>query len=74
MSLFADGPPSNIEDLTDQDSGLLDVCRVQQIDASAKLTLAHRELAVEIESLFEQQHSIYSTSFVNSQLTIRNVA
>jgi hypothetical protein len=74
MSLFADGPPSSIEDLTDQDSGLLDVCRVQQIDASVKLKLAHRELAVQLESLFEQQQTIYSFGYLNSQLTLRNVA
>lgn len=74
MSLFADGPPSNIEDLTDQDSGLLDVCRVQQIDASVKLKLAHRELSAQIESLFEQQRSVYSGTLTNSQLSLGNVA
>jgi hypothetical protein len=34
MALFTDGPPSSIEDLTNQDCGLLDVCRVEQINAS----------------------------------------
>jgi hypothetical protein len=74
MSLFADGPPSNIEDLTDNDSGLLDVCRVQQIDASIKLTLAHRELTVQLDSLFEQQRTLYSLVGSGSQLSARHVA
>jgi hypothetical protein len=34
MALLTDGPPSSIEDLTNQDSGLLEVCRIEQINAS----------------------------------------
>jgi hypothetical protein len=74
MALFIDGSPSNIEDLTDQDSGLLDVCRIQQIDAGRKLNLAYREIDVEIESMFEQQRSVYSPYCGHPRLRIGQIA
>ena len=74
MSLFTDGPPSNVEDLTDQDSGLLDICRIQQIDAGVKLKLAHREIAIEIEAMFEQQRSLNDPYGGYAKLTIKHVA
>jgi hypothetical protein len=73
MALFIDGSPSNIEDLTDQDSGLLDVCRIQQIDAGKKLNLAYREIGVEIESMFEQQRSVYTPYCSHPRLNIGQI-
>jgi len=61
--------------LTDQDSGLLDVCRIQQIDAAVKLRLAHSEIAVELESMFEQQRSVYTNYYCGQpKLNIRHLA
>jgi hypothetical protein len=51
MALFTDGPVSSIEDMTAQDSQLLDVANVEGIDLSRKLAAAQDELGVEIESL-----------------------
>lgn len=74
MPLFCDGPPSSIEDLTNQDSGLLDVCRVEQINASVKLNLAHEELGLELSSLFEQQRSNSFRGQGEPKLHLTNVA
>ena len=45
MALFVDGPASTIDDLTDQDSGLLDVAETNGINVSTKLRLAQEEIA-----------------------------
>jgi hypothetical protein len=54
MALFTDGPPSAIEDLTAQDSQLLDVAQVERIDLTRKLALAQEETGVEIEALLSK--------------------
>jgi hypothetical protein len=64
MALFMDGMPSDIEDLTNQDSGLLEVCRTLQIDVSAKMKLAEDEMAADLEGMFEQQRPLITTLFV----------
>jgi hypothetical protein len=74
MSLFIDGSPSTVEDLTDQDSGLLDVCRVQHIDVATKLRLDHGEIAVELESVFEQQRSVHTPYWGHPRFHIGHVA
>lgn len=51
MALFTDGPASAIEDLTTQDSQLLNVASAEGIDLTAKLTLAHEALGIELEEL-----------------------
>jgi hypothetical protein len=51
MALFMDGPVSGIEDLTAQDSQLLDVAQVENIDVTQKLALAQDEMAVELDTL-----------------------
>ena len=51
MALFIDGPVSGIEDLTGQDSQLLDVAHVENINVTQKLALAQDELAVELGAL-----------------------
>ena len=40
MALFVDGPACTIDDLTDQDAGLLDVAVNTNINVSTKLRLA----------------------------------
>lgn len=49
MALFVDGPVSTIDDLTHQDSGLLDVAETCGIDATTKLWLAHEELETDLQ-------------------------
>ena len=48
MALFVDGAACSIEDLTDQDSGLLDVAKTCGINATTKIRLAHEEIAGEL--------------------------
>jgi hypothetical protein len=49
MSLFVDGPLSTVDDLTNQDSGFLDVAQTCGIDATTKLLLAHEELETDLQ-------------------------
>jgi len=51
MALFVDGPVSSMEDLTAQDSQLLDVAQVENIDVTKKLALAQDEVGVELQTL-----------------------
>jgi hypothetical protein len=48
MALFVDGPACTIQDLTDQDSGLLDVAQTTGINVSTKLRLAVEEIRTEL--------------------------
>lgn len=50
MALFTDGPASTIEDLSAQDSQLLDVASVEGIDVTHKLALAQEAAAMDLES------------------------
>jgi hypothetical protein len=59
MALFVDGPASTIDDLTNQDSGLLDVAETCGINATTKLTLAHEELAAELQGWLDRQRPTY---------------
>ena len=54
MALFTDGPASCMEDLTAQDSQLLDVASVEGIDVTQKLFLAQDELALELNALLSR--------------------
>jgi hypothetical protein len=45
MALFVDGPASTTDDLTDQDSGLLDVAKNCGLNVSTKIRLAHEDIA-----------------------------
>jgi hypothetical protein len=49
MALFVDGPSPTIDNLTDQDSGLLDVAQTCGINVTTKLHLAHDEIAADLE-------------------------
>jgi hypothetical protein len=51
MALFTDGPVSSIEDLTAQDSQLLDVASTEGIDVTGKLALAQEDVGVELTVL-----------------------
>lgn len=48
MALFTDGVPSGMEDLTAQDSQLLDVASTEGIDVARKLAATQEELGVEL--------------------------
>jgi len=49
MALFVDGPSSSVSDLTDQDSGLLDVALDNGINVTTKLRLAHEEIRTDLQ-------------------------
>ncbi len=49
MALFLDGPACTIDDLTDQDSGLLDVSATCGINVSTKIRLAHEEIGTDLQ-------------------------
>jgi hypothetical protein len=51
MALFTDGPAACIEDLSAQDSQLLNIASVEGIDVTQKLRLAHDELGLQIYTL-----------------------
>jgi hypothetical protein len=49
MALFVDGPASTIEDLTDQDSALLEVAQTNGVNLGTKLRLAAREIRIDLD-------------------------
>jgi hypothetical protein len=49
MALFVDGPACTIEDLVDQDSGLLAVAQTTGINVSSKLRLAQEEVKTDLQ-------------------------
>jgi hypothetical protein len=57
MALFNDGPISSIEDLTGQDTQLLEVARVEGIDVTRKLLQAQVELSVELSTMLSSQNN-----------------
>src|SRR5689334_11770909 len=57
MALFVDGRASTIDDLTDQDAGLLDVCLNTGINLSTKLRLAADEILTDLELWLNQSQS-----------------
>jgi len=54
MALFLDGAVSTTEDLTGQDSQLLNVASTEGIDLGGKLALAQEELGVELRALLNR--------------------
>jgi hypothetical protein len=54
MALFTDGPVSGIDDLSAQDSQLLDVASTEGIDVSRKLAAAQDDLGVELTVLLNK--------------------
>jgi hypothetical protein len=55
MGLFVDGPACTIAELTDQDSGLLDVALNTGINVSAKLRLAVEEIRTDLSHWLNRQ-------------------
>jgi hypothetical protein len=53
--LFTDGPISTIDDLTAQDSQLLDVASAEGIDLTRKLALAQEATAIDLESVLRRR-------------------
>ncbi|HKD08815.1 MAG TPA: hypothetical protein VKB79_23130 [Bryobacteraceae bacterium] len=49
MPLFTDGPCVSVNDLAQEDSGLLDVAQTAGINVSAKISLAHDEIAADLQ-------------------------
>jgi hypothetical protein len=49
VALFVDGPSSTINDLVDQDSGLLAVAQTAGINVTSKLRLAQEEIGTQLE-------------------------
>ncbi len=50
MALFTDGNIATLEDLRAYESGILDLAATQGVDLAAKLTLAQRELSLDVTS------------------------
>jgi len=48
MALFVDGPACTIDDLTDQDAGLLEIALANNINISTKLRLAVEEIRTDL--------------------------
>ena len=70
MALFTDGPVSSIEDLTAQDSQLLDVAGIEGIDVTRKLTLAQEDVGVELTVLLAKLSFADQAFWVPSQPNI----
>lgn len=65
MALFTDGPASTIEDLSAQDSQLLNVASSEGIDLTVKLGLAQESIGLELEELLQR-----GSSFLLSQVAV----
>jgi hypothetical protein len=57
MSLFVDGPAATIDDLTNEDCGLLEASQACGINASIKLILAHEDVAGDLELWLDRLNS-----------------
>jgi hypothetical protein len=73
MALFTDGPVSSIEDLTAQDSQLLNVANVEGIDVTQKLALAQDQLAMELTELLGRMSFVSQTSWLTSTPALGSV-
>ncbi len=73
MALFTDGPVSSMEDLTAQDTQLMNVASVEGIDVTQKLVLAQQELALEITTLLSGSRRAEQAFWLAAQPTIGDV-
>lgn len=64
MALFTDGPAASMEDLTAQDSQLLNVANAEGIDVTVKLSLAQEAIGLELEELLQRGSSYRLTNVV----------
>ena len=58
MALFVDGPACTIDDLVDQDSGLLETAQNCGINLTTKLRLGTQEVENEIQTWLDRPHSL----------------
>src|SRR5690348_3619258 len=54
MALFVDGPAATIDDLSNQDSGFLEVAQTCGINGTIKLMLAHEDVTTDLELWLER--------------------
>ncbi len=54
MALFTDGPACSIQDLIDEDSGLLEAAQITGINVTSKIRLAMDELQSEVENWLQR--------------------
>ena len=73
MALFTDGPVSSIEDLTAQDSQLLNVANVEGIDVTQKLALAQEQLALELITLLDRMTFVNQWSWLAPPPSLKTV-
>jgi hypothetical protein len=73
MPLFTDGPPSEMADLTAQDTQLLNMTSVEGIDVTQKLRLAQDELSLELSAMLEGSYYADAAFWLPAQATISNV-
>ena len=73
MALFVDGPPATIDDLTNQDSGLLEVAQTCGINATIKIALAHDEVATDLELWLEHSRPAGVDLLWNPALRIEQI-
>jgi hypothetical protein len=66
MALFVDGPACTIDDLVDEDSGLLDVAHTIGINVATKLRLAMGELRSEIETWLTRPQAVTGPLWVQA--------
>jgi len=64
MALFLDGPACSIDDLLDEDSGLLGTAQTVGINVTAKLRLAMSEVQSELETLLLRLQSSTGTGLI----------
>ena len=74
MALFTDGPVSTIEDLTGQDSQLLDVARTEGVDLRRKLELAQEEIGLELSALLGRTVFAEQEFRLSAERSLANVA
>ena len=67
MALFVDGNPSQITDLANYESSIVEVAATEGIDLSAKLTIAALEVGLELQRFLTQELG-------GRQFTLNNIA
>jgi hypothetical protein len=73
MALFTDGTAAGIEDLTMQDSGLLEIAVVERINLTTKLALAQEEVGLELRALLERTRNNYVFGLTSNFIRLANV-
>jgi hypothetical protein len=73
MSLFMDKTAVTIDELTRHDSNLLEVSRVERVDLTAKLALAHDELEVDLTAIFDRARNNTTPAVSPNYLMLPNV-